>query len=135
MPDVTTIDGWITVGKTIDLPPGTRRIVSAGRFGIGVFNVGGQFYALNNYCPHMGAPLCKGPITATAVADSPYQAALVRDGEILRCPWHGWEFDIETGRTLTSPTRRTKTFRVIVQDGLIKVKMSAARTDSEVDEI
>src|SRR5687768_15644000 len=48
------------VCRTDELPPGERKIVSANGRSIGVFNVGGRYYALRNLCPHRAAPLCLG---------------------------------------------------------------------------
>ena len=107
------------VGRVPELPPGSRRIVVAGRREIGVFNVHGTYYALRNVCPHAGAPLCLGRVTGTTEATGPYQVTWVRAGEILRCPWHGWEFDIATGRTITEPVERVQTYPVHVEDGFV----------------
>jgi nitrite reductase/ring-hydroxylating ferredoxin subunit len=98
------------------------RIVPIGRFGVGVYNVGGRFYALNNYCPHRGAKACLGPVGGEAVAKDGYQAGLRRDGEILRCPWHGWEYEIATGRALVRPRKSIRSYPVTVQDGMILVE-------------
>ena len=107
------------VGKVSELPPGSVRIVPVGNpQGIGVFNVAGSYYALKNVCPHQGGPLCTGPITGTTRAIVEDGAApdfeWVRDGEIVRCPWHRWEFDITTGRTVFSSRMRVATYRVTV---------------------
>jgi nitrite reductase/ring-hydroxylating ferredoxin subunit len=94
-------------------------LVSGGRFGIGLFNHKGTVYALNNYCPHAGAPVCKGVITGTTESDHQYAAKWVRQDEILRCPWHGWEFELTTGRTVTSPERSIKMYPVTIADGWV----------------
>jgi len=91
------------VGRASELPPGSRRIVEIGGRSIGVFNVRGSFYALRNRCPHQGAPLCLGSIGGTAASSAPGEYSWGRDGEILRCPWHGWEFDITTGKSVFNP--------------------------------
>jgi len=94
-----------------DLPPGARKVVEAGGRSIGVFNLNGQLYALKNLCPHKAAPLCAGPLTGLVTGDRPGALTLERAGEVVRCPWHGWEFDIRTGRSVFSPDRvRTKTY-------------------------
>jgi nitrite reductase (NADH) small subunit len=106
-----------------DLPPGTRKIVSFrdGGAGIGVFNVGGRLYAIKNTCPHQGGPLCLGPVCGTAravwPAAGPPQVEWVREGEILRCPWHGWEFELSTGRLVAPLRDRVKTYDVTVEPG------------------
>lgn len=86
-----------------DMPAGSRRIVTLAGRSIGVFNVGGDFYAVRNACPHKGAPLCKGAVTGFNSADRPGTVEVARDGEILRCPWHGWEFDLKTGESVFNP--------------------------------
>jgi nitrite reductase (NADH) small subunit len=109
------------VGRVEELPPGSRKLLPVGKYGVGVFNVGGSFHALRNVCPHAGAPLCRGRVGGTTIATTPYEPAFVREGEILRCPWHGWEFEIESGETITQPTRRVQTYPVIIEDGLVFV--------------
>lgn len=98
-----------------DLPPGGRRIVTAGNRTIGVFCIDGRYYGLRNACPHQGAPLCIGPVTGTNFSTRPFELSYERDGEIVRCPWHGWEFDITTGRSVFNPHKvRVKAFDVSV---------------------
>lgn len=94
-----------------EFPPGERRIVTIDGKSIGVFNVGGRFFALRNRCPHRGAPLCEGQISDLVTAPSPYVWEREREGEIIRCPWHSWEFDLTTGRSVCFPERiRTKSY-------------------------
>lgn len=107
-----------------DLPPGSRRLVTIGGRAIGVFNVDGRYYALLNRCPHGGAPLCLGTISGLSNASAPgIDVQWTRDGEILRCPWHGWEFELATGATITEPTLRVKTFLVLVEHGHVVVEV------------
>jgi nitrite reductase/ring-hydroxylating ferredoxin subunit len=99
-----------------ELPPGQRKIVEAEGRSIGVFNVHGRFYALRNSCPHQAAPLCRGAIKGMAMPGKPGEYSWAREGEILRCPWHGWEFDITTGRSVFNPHKtRVKTYEVTVE--------------------
>ena len=108
--------GRHVVGLVGELPPGERKIVEAEGRSVGVFNVGGRFYALRNSCPHQAAPLCLGSVTGTAEASKPGEYRWAREGEILRCPWHGWEFDITTGRSIFSPHRtRVRSYEVTVE--------------------
>ena len=101
----------LVVCPAAELLPGSRRIVEHDGRSIGVFNVDGQLFALKNVCPHKSAPLCEGPLTGLATGDRPGTPALERAGEIVRCPWHGWEFDIRTGRSVFNPHRvRTKSY-------------------------
>jgi nitrite reductase/ring-hydroxylating ferredoxin subunit len=102
-----------------DLPPGTMKLVPVGKFGVGVYNVGGSVYAIANYCAHEGAPLCAGFVGGTNefAPNAPDQLRRVREGRILRCPWHNWEFDITTGRNVADPRKRVRTYEVEVTDG------------------
>jgi 3-phenylpropionate/trans-cinnamate dioxygenase ferredoxin subunit len=104
------------VGTTAEVPPGGRKIVEVRGISIGVFNVRGTYCALRNRCPHQGGPLCLGNITGTMLPSVPGEYRWDRDGEILRCPWHGWEFELATGRSIFSPHRvRVRTYPVSVE--------------------
>ena len=99
-----------------DLPPGERTIVEIDRRSIGVFNVDGNLYALRNRCPHRGAPLCKGILTDLITSSDVYCFEIEREGEILRCPWHGWEFDVVTGESIFNPHRvKVRSYDVTVE--------------------
>ncbi len=118
----------VVVGPAAEFPPGTRRIIVPfrGRAGIGLFNVNGTYCALRNLCPHKAGPLCTGRVSGRVVADAPPSGEntnldLIRDGEIIRCPWHLWEFDLLTGRCLVDPKVRVKTYPVSIEDGEIVV--------------
>ncbi len=106
------------VGTVEEIPPGERKVVEvAGRL-IGVFNIEGEFFALRNRCPHQGGPLCKGRLTGFLQARVPGEYTYIRKGEILRCPWHGWEFDLKTGQSWWDPgSTRVRKYRVQVEDG------------------
>lgn len=106
------------VAGVTEVPPGTAKLVSAKGRDIGLFNVGGRFYALANRCPHKGGPLCQGRITGLTQSGGPGDYRLVRNGEFLRCPWHGWEFEIATGQSYCDPnTLRIRQFEVTVAHG------------------
>ena len=103
------------------LPPGTRLVRELDGKSVGVFNVEGRFFALHNRCPHKGGALCLGPVTGTTLPSNHLRYTYGREGHILRCAWHGWEFEIETGRSLVDPRVRAKTFPVVVEDGDVYV--------------
>jgi 3-phenylpropionate/trans-cinnamate dioxygenase ferredoxin subunit len=94
---------------------GTRKIIDAEGRSIGIYNIGGAFHAIRNICPHQGAPLCTGPTVAFVTSDEPGEFTYEREGEILRCPWHQWEFDIKSGCMIVDPKMRTKTYDVTVE--------------------
>jgi nitrite reductase/ring-hydroxylating ferredoxin subunit len=127
------------IARQSDFPAGTRRIVDADGRSIGVLNIEGQYYALRNRCPHQGAPLCLGRIGGTTTASQPYEYIYSRENEIIKCPWHGWEFEISSGRSVFNPHKvrvkayevtigaaeeddvRLETFPVTVEDGVVIV--------------
>jgi nitrite reductase/ring-hydroxylating ferredoxin subunit len=111
------------VANVDEIAPGASKIVTVRGREIGVFNVGGVFYALINRCPHEGAPLCRGRLIGLMQADRPGEYRLTRAGEMLRCPWHGWEFDIRTGQSWCDPeTMRVRNYPVSVKPGETVVK-------------
>ncbi|CAA9562789.1 MAG: hypothetical protein AVDCRST_MAG88-1632 [uncultured Thermomicrobiales bacterium] len=112
-----------TVGPAADFPPGTHRVVKVRNVEIGVFNVGGRFYALPNVCTHQFGPLCEGPVGGAMICNAAtrWRHEWVRDGEIVTCPWHGLEFDITTGRCLASSKVRVRTYPVTVEGGQVKL--------------
>jgi nitrite reductase/ring-hydroxylating ferredoxin subunit len=123
----------VVAGRVDEIPPGTRRLIVPfrGRAGIGVFNVNGEYHALRNLCPHKLGPLCTGRVSGRPVADAPPSSyaglpEIERDGEIIRCPWHLWEFEIATGECLVDPQMRVKTYPVAIEDDSVVVYANIA---------
>lgn len=107
------------VAKVSDLPPGTRRLVTVSGRPIVIFNVNGEMLGLFNRCPHQGGSLCHGVVTGLVEGERAGDFHLSRVGEIIRCPWHGWEFDIRTGQSYCDPeTIRTRTYDVSIETGI-----------------
>jgi 3-phenylpropionate/trans-cinnamate dioxygenase ferredoxin subunit len=104
------------VCEASEMKPGERKLIDADGKSIGVFNVNGEYYALRNICPHQFAPLCQGKVTGYCAPSEVGTFSWQRDGEIIRCPWHAWEFDIKDGRSIFNPHRvRTKSYDVKVE--------------------
>ncbi|SDS30930.1 Rieske (2Fe-2S) protein [Actinopolymorpha singaporensis] len=104
------------VAQVDDIPPGQRKIVSVEGRSIGVFNLGGDFFAIRNQCPHEGGPLCEGVVSGLVSSRTPGEYDYVRRGEIVRCPWHQWEFDIRSGRSWFDPAKtRVATYETSVE--------------------
>lgn len=119
--------GRCAVCSVEELPPGTRKIFTSigmrGR-GIGVFNVDGRYYAVRNLCPHRGAPVCYGRVRPHVVGPAVHAIEFEREGEILKCPWHQWEFDLATGESLYAEGVSLRTYPVVVEDGRVVVVLS-----------
>ncbi len=106
-----------------DIPPGGRKIVKIEGREVGVFNLGGTFYALKNVCPHQGARVCLGKVSGTTLPSRVHEYDYGLVGQILRCPWHGWEYDVTTGRSVFDPNVKVVTYPVAVEDGQIFVSI------------
>jgi nitrite reductase/ring-hydroxylating ferredoxin subunit len=107
------------VVATVDqIPPGQRKLVEVGGRAIVVYNLGGEFFALNNRCPHRGGSLAEGIQTGLVESTVPGHYSCSRPGEMVKCPWHGWEFDIRTGQSWCDPSRlRIRQYPVSVRPG------------------
>jgi nitrite reductase (NADH) small subunit len=110
-----------------ELPPGTSTTVKAFGTTVAVFNVEGQVFALSNHCPHHGGPLCHGRISGAVLPSQPYEYRYGREGRVLICPWHGWEFDIESGRTIFDPAVRVKIYEARIEEG--EIVLTRRRTE------
>src|SRR5262245_40344559 len=98
---------------TIDeIKPGERKIVEVEGRSIGLFNIHGRLVAVLNVCPHELAPVCRGRLGGTTLRSAPGEFRWGREGEILACPWHGWEFDLLTGRALADSRRHLRMYPV-----------------------
>ena len=97
----------LTVGGIDELSPGgCARFELPDGDELALYNVSGEFYATENFCPHRGAPLSEGSLC----------------GHVVECGWHGWQFDVRTGQWLTV-NEKLRTYRVIAEEGLIKVEI------------
>ncbi|HVZ09585.1 Rieske (2Fe-2S) protein [Rhodopila sp.] len=125
------------VAKVEEIPAGTCKIVTVRGREIGIFNVNETFYGLINRCPHQGAPLCEGAIVSRLVSHLPGEYGLSRPGEMIRCPWHCWEFDITTGKSLCDPnSMQARMFNVAVEPGqdLVEGPFVAESVDVSVED-
>lgn len=112
----------VFVALLAELPAGERRLISSDGKSIGVFNIGSEIVAVLNLCPHAFAPVCLGQVSGTTLPSPAGQFIWGREGEILRCPWHGWEFDLLSGQCLTD-RRRLKRYPVIIRDQTIYIEV------------
>jgi nitrite reductase/ring-hydroxylating ferredoxin subunit len=94
--------------KAEELSDGEHRIVEVKGIQFGIYRINGQYYAWRNVCPHAGAPVCRGKVCGTRLPSLVYEYKYGRENEILRCPWHGWEFDLLNGEHLVDPETRLR---------------------------
>ena len=94
-----------------ELPPGEMKIVTSGLVSVGVYNLDGTYYAIEDRCSHDDGPLAEGEFDASACT--------------VECPRHGSLFDVTTGRPKTLPAYQpVETFPVSVEDGTVKVDVA-----------
>ena len=106
------------VAATSEIPPGGRKLFTVKGRPITIFNLDNQFYGLLDRCPHQGGSLCAGIVTGLLQSKQPGQYTYTRKGEFVRCPWHGWEFDIRTGQSYCDPEKiRSKSYTVSTATG------------------
>ncbi len=111
------------VGSVDAFPVGQFVIMEIGGRSVGVIRLGsGELRAVHNWCPHKGAPICRGIVGGTWPPVAPGELNYDRPGEVLACPWHGFEYDLHTGDEMfgTGPTR-LRMFPVSVHDGQVYV--------------
>jgi len=115
----------IAIGKVAAFPDPGRKIVEVDGVAVGVFCRNGTFTAYENVCPHMGGPVCQGTIIARVEErvgnDKTSQGlAFSKDETNIVCPWHGYEFNIATGRHQGNPRLRLRSVRVrVVEDDVL----------------
>jgi len=99
---------FVKVAKTEDLAPGQGKMVEAGGKTIALFNVEGNYYAINDTCPHQGGPLSEGELA----------------GKKVICPWHGAVFDVTTGKVLGPPAvKNVARYNVRVSGNSIEIEI------------
>lgn len=114
---ITSIDG---------IEPGDRFLVTIEGQEIAIFRGKKQFYAVGNHCHHQGGPMCEGrmlnPIGSTK-EDDEWQLSQESDVPTVACPWHGWEYELETGKHVAPTDYRLPSYEVIVHEGELYIEM------------
>jgi 3-phenylpropionate/trans-cinnamate dioxygenase ferredoxin subunit len=108
------------LGRVEDFPPHRWTLVEVDGRELGVFNTGERFYCVRNKCPHEGAPLCVRELTGTMLPSAPRTFEWGLEDRVLTCPWHGWQFDVESGEMVFGTgARRLTTYELEVSDGVL----------------
>lgn len=100
---------FIKVANTSDLPAGQAAVVELGGRTIAIFNVKGQFFALDNICMHRGGPLSEGFVDQNNLT--------------VQCPWHGWIYSLATGASPIDSMARVEKFEVIVEGNEVRISL------------
>ena len=98
---------WVKVANVEEVPQGTGKELAARGRVVALFNVDGTFHALDGVCPHAGGPLGDG----------------VLQGNVVTCPWHGWQFDVTTGRHCLNANLQHQGFPVRVEGNAVLVEL------------
>jgi 3-phenylpropionate/trans-cinnamate dioxygenase ferredoxin component len=102
--------GIVDVCRADDLRPGAVKIVREGDLAVGVFNAGGELYAIEDRCSHDDGPLAEGDFDPETC--------------IVICPRHGAQFDVRTGQPKTLPAYLpVSTFRAWIEDGWVRLEL------------
>ena len=104
----------ISVARVGDIPPGESRVFYVRGNEVAVFNVDGRFFALNNLCPHQGGPLVAGSVKGT----------------LLTCPWHFWQFRLESGACTANPSARVVTYPVRIVNDDVRIEWNPPPPDN-----
>ena len=91
------------------VPPGVCAVAEAAGRHLALFNVEGSIYCLDNTCLHRGGPLGEGTL----------------EGDVVTCPWHGWQYNVRTGENLFDPAVKVATYPVRVEGDDIEVAVDA----------
>ncbi len=97
----------IRIAGTTDVTPGSGMVVEVNEKAIAVFNLDGTFYAIDNTCLHRGGPLGEGDV----------------EGDVVTCPWHGWQYNVKTGGCVNNPSAKVTSYEVTIEGTDIKVRL------------
>lgn len=97
----------VTVANTTELTAGTGIVAEVNGKSLAVFNVAGTFHVIDNTCIHRGGPLGEGAL----------------EGEVVTCPWHGWEYNVKTGVSVNNPSACVASYPVVIEGDEVKVDL------------
>lgn len=109
------------IGAEDELETGESILAEVEGIEIAVYHTEDGYFAIGNFCVHQGGPLCEGPVTGTLSQNEDGTLCFDEETEVVRCPWHGWEFDVQTGEHLSRPEYSQPTYDVIVRNSELYV--------------
>jgi nitrite reductase (NADH) small subunit len=116
------------VANADEIADGERIVTQIEGREVAVFQHEGEYFAYLNWCIHQGGPCGEGPLSGTRVAsynqeEGEVESSWEREGEILNCPWHGWEYDLTSGECLSRKDIQLPRYSVEIDDGCIVIKL------------
>jgi len=96
---------FVKVAEAGDVAPGTGVVAEVKGQSVAVFNVDGTYYVIDNTCVHRGGPLGEGEL----------------EGDTVTCPWHGWQYDVKSGKSINNPSACVKSYQVKVEGSDVKI--------------
>jgi nitrite reductase/ring-hydroxylating ferredoxin subunit len=123
------------VGAVDDFPDARPKLISVEGREIGLIRWHDEFFAVRNICPHQAGPVAAGAVRPKLSSVSASGRLEVdQDCPVLSCPWHGWEFELRSGRSITGHPYRVGTYPVHLKLGRVLIELGAARTRRQVEE-
>jgi nitrite reductase (NADH) small subunit len=123
-------DGFWPVAVLDELSLDKIRLVEVDGREIGIVRTTAGVFALGNRCPHQGGPICLGHVTGTMVASDPDQYVYGEEEIVVRCPWHGFEFSLRTGKSYGGVTKgRVPVYPVEIRDGVVHCSLKRLPAD------
>ena len=98
---------FVRVASVSDLKPGENKVVDVNGEQVALFNVDGEFFAINNTCAHRGGPLGEGFL----------------EGDVVTCPWHGWRYNVKTGINAVMPNVKVQSYPVKIEGNDVLVSL------------
>jgi nitrite reductase/ring-hydroxylating ferredoxin subunit len=125
-------DGLFHVGSVNEFVLNRFRVLDTPAGSVGVVRTSEGFHAVLNRCPHMGAPICVGfDLTSSTVPSRPFEYQIGHQDRVVRCPWHRWEFSIDTGQSIGNTNKgRLLRFPVIIEGRDVYIRYRNARVPS-----
>ena len=122
-PKSTSTKEWLPAARFEELKEGEPKIVTLGGTSIGIIRSGEEVHAILNFCPHAGAPVCTRARLGGLVG-SEIDGTLTYDNahKVIRCPWHHWEFHLESGLPVVKTRGKLRKFPTRVCDGVVEVQ-------------
>jgi nitrite reductase/ring-hydroxylating ferredoxin subunit len=117
----------VDVGQLDDFRDGQVTIVVVDGREIGVVRWSEDVFALANLCAHQRGPLCRGTLSRRLESQEPGAMELAEGAPVIACPWHGWEFDVRTGRAVWDEGYAVRTYPVEVENGRVLLDLGPRR--------